>query len=1299
MAPIYTARAEKEKRFHAVLAFANNLLLRLQSPDGVRDGILLAELQKRVNEFPSNTPPATIAAEFDKLESRGLTLWNLATRLKRGDNSDGVGVMICWTRVFAFLLLDMEQQTSRRSLETPNRHGKGTGSIRLMKISLKAAKYCIDQKQLDLSLKAFEKAARYEDQLANPDAQLTPENTGVHSSLSAEYYILRTAHSWLQGRLDLAEHMFSKALFSDKKLEPRIAEDIADTLYEIGNDLLKKKQYELSVRWLERSYGILAGQDLENLSENAGELRCSVLSCLVRALLELKTDTAKDRARDLVHIFENDYGAKLVVLLLKLELILAGTEFDEYEYYRVMQMMVRVVALNDSSFKTIMIHVRKLKERSPKLACQLLDEFLSTRLFSTERVEWIEKAFVTRLLISTSQASSADALESLGRFVTTISTNLTVPLGASATHSAQSLLWKQVESHFGQGMYEIAASWCRVALHEVFAKSGEFNNAKIARKMIQCALETQDNGKARELFNKMSDIGKAAPLTRFLMFKVALRTGDAEFAMECLDVVSASTSESASQLFGCVLEAQSTGDKRIAVAALQRVLEKYEHRAPAGVNVPCLLRVTARILIAEIDSSKVAHEDSIVSLCKIFEGGSRCPSKKLKGGPDYNEALKSCADWNPRYTLRVLQACTKFIDLYPKDMDASTLSDLALRRMFCDFLCVSLLAVLARSEDNIETQLQFYLNLRGHAEAFHKQLQDQLDRLEVDDAKEDLLKKYGTLAAFDLEAAVHLKSWDDLGQIIEVFEPLADIILQAKAPATTTLLTLQVCSSLPQISFITLTLKKKIVNTTWRLPATNPIDKLSRWIRCLFQIALSNDLNIAEQLLHQALSIARDSKIDTPYPPEELEWLATTTFNRAVDFYCASDDAACKRWAELALSVALFGDDQGIVQTTNSAMSTNGISLPNGVSNTQLPPGDSGVTLVEDYLTHPHDNSNFMSVKDFTMHPHYNNNMPQSPRYPDATSTEHHIHYNANGFSPTLFDKLLNDQMSIGNFIVCLEDPNTDIEPPDPTNSMAPFKSGEPEPLEEPLHGMISTETEAFYLRRHPPTSMEGPRNAGSDAFPQKRKQPGSEDGESSGCEEYDEKRQRKIQCSTLPPSPTLAQDPDLDESLGAEHLAEIIAGSSSFEEEFMSEIGFFAAESPEPDGEQETHVFISQLSTAKHDPGWVDPGWVGVGLPKSFRELYNALTLSPIAPLPSPDLSRRDGRRVRPLDADKLRKRLQQLVDNGWDDLGDHSDLKFPILFNEDPSAKDSSSQDPIDRDSPYQSASNSPSDHLTGE
>jgi len=50
---------------------------------------------------------------------------------------------------------------------------------------------------------------------------------------------------------------------------------------------------------------------------------------------------------------------------------------------------------------------------------------------------------------------------------------------------------------------------------------------------------------------------------------------------------------------------------------------------------------------------------------------------------------------------------------------------------------------------------------------------------------------------------------------------------------------------------------------------------------------------------------------DNPYPAEELEWLATTSFNRAVDFYCASDDTRCKTWAEKALTLAAAAEDGG----------------------------------------------------------------------------------------------------------------------------------------------------------------------------------------------------------------------------------------------------------------------------------------------------------------------------------------------------------------------------------------------------
>lgn len=43
-----------------------------------------------------------------------------------------------------------------------------------------------------------------------------------------------------------------------------------------------------------------------------------------------------------------------------------------------------------------------------------------------------------------------------------------------------------------------------------------------------CALAGQDPGSAREAFSQMSSDAKAAPLTQYLLFKVALRSGDQE---------------------------------------------------------------------------------------------------------------------------------------------------------------------------------------------------------------------------------------------------------------------------------------------------------------------------------------------------------------------------------------------------------------------------------------------------------------------------------------------------------------------------------------------------------------------------------------------------------------------------------------------------------------------------------------------------------------------------------------------------------------------------------------------------
>jgi len=47
--------------------------------------------------------------------------------------------------------------------------------------------------------------------------------------------------------------------------------------------------------------------------------------------------------------------------------------------------------------------------------------------------------------------------------------------------------------------------------------------------MILCALARHDYAAAREVFSKMSDIGRDDPITRYLMYKVGLHNGEADF--------------------------------------------------------------------------------------------------------------------------------------------------------------------------------------------------------------------------------------------------------------------------------------------------------------------------------------------------------------------------------------------------------------------------------------------------------------------------------------------------------------------------------------------------------------------------------------------------------------------------------------------------------------------------------------------------------------------------------------------------------------------------------------------------
>ncbi|KAL1647429.1 sporulation-specific protein 22 [Diplodia intermedia] len=732
--------------------------------------------------------------------------------------------------------------------------------------------------------------------------------------------------AWKQSRLDLAEHMFSKSDLEPYRLAADTADMLTDTLFEIGRDMFSKRQYEDAVRWLDRAYDLIGERNIEELDHDAVELRLAILNFLVRACLKMNTTKSREKARGIVDLLDFDYGDKMVVHLLKLDVISSDPELEVEQYYSVVVRMIRSIVLTDANFRTVMHHAHIIKGKSPELACKALDKLLHEKLFSHENHQWIEKVAVTQIWIL---ADSGDAQppESLVGLLEAVLQN-SRPFDAPATHAAQTILWKKIETLYSQAKYLESESWCNVALHTLFAKAGDSNKAKISRKIILCALSRQEHNNARKVFFQMPENERNNPMTRYLMYKSAIRDQQPDLAAECLDAI----------------EAQELRDQQSAIVALQKALEKYDYGAPTGVHLPALLRSTIRLLVNQMSASSDFEEDALKEVCKVFEGAAVQATKDRTPRPDkeqsepiftekelewfsrnsYNLALKHCGSAHPEHLLCLLDKCIQFVGLLQTALsktNSATKADLAAKR--AQLLRYELESALKRSD------------------------WDGLDAL-WDECFDNPLDAAGSGAKESRSSwyTRHLETLADLALVIQSELSKADTSSASTTTTTTRTHRARVLGVLQRI--VNQSCSGSIGTGNGRPGA---VVHLARWIRCLFQLSIdsSNALEdpdaIPLQCIGQATSLisASSSSSSTTgarremnrgasgdgyedydeargggggsgshqrYPRIEAEWLASTAFNRGIDFYSAGDDARYKVWADKAIGLARVAEEQ-----------------------------------------------------------------------------------------------------------------------------------------------------------------------------------------------------------------------------------------------------------------------------------------------------------------------------------------------------------------------------------------------------
>jgi hypothetical protein len=228
-------------------------------------------------------------------------------------------------------------------------------------------------------------------------------------------------------------------------------------------------------------------------------LRLAICQCLIHALIGTKDLLNIQKATDLVAYVEAELGDRPLVLMLRLELLdlAPEEEFDASAYSDILRRMIHSSSLAPLSFKLLLHRARRLFDRDVILSCAVLDELLSTKLITSDQVEWIERAIVLRIWMITSKPCTSEWIDRAMRLFSNIQTHIAEPLKGQPTLAAQSvrhhmrirlantydtqLIWKQIESAYSNSQFDLCEQWCFLASHQLFRGCGLKNHAKISR--------------------------------------------------------------------------------------------------------------------------------------------------------------------------------------------------------------------------------------------------------------------------------------------------------------------------------------------------------------------------------------------------------------------------------------------------------------------------------------------------------------------------------------------------------------------------------------------------------------------------------------------------------------------------------------------------------------------------------------------------------------------------------------------------------------------------------------------------
>ncbi|KAL4956903.1 meiosis protein SPO22/ZIP4 like-domain-containing protein [Aspergillus filifer] len=915
-------QSKPKDQVQAILALATDLQDQLSHNDGsgTPNPETLASLEDTLHRLlllAESIPTSTRR----QLDDEGTKLWNIPVLRIKENKGNVETVLMCKVKALAYAMLDAASPMTE------------SGHLRSLELAFRAIRPCIEHGLTDLGQKMIELAATRLDLLENSESEINAART---RTFTTEYYMLRIYLAWKQNRLDIADHLFSKVPETGTAEQWAIVVDIC---YTIGNSALSAGQYETARTWLVRAFDASDPRLCDDKEENKWfkDKRLSVLHAYARSNLQLTTKDSGSQLGDSVELLKTEFGDSFPVLALSLE-VLSKDALNE-GYYETIKSSIEYLGAGDTSLRIAYHYVTKLRstslERFVEACGQLLRKLASLDTSSKER--WMEKILVSIIWALTSTKTEGNICPRLAEATAQViaDSGLNKP-SEDATQASLILIWKHIDTMLSNGSFALAEQWCRFLLKQpLFQKSAD-TEAKSFRKLILCVLENYTPSSARQIFDEVPEDCKNCPLTLYLLYRLALLAEDVSLTTTYIQSLCKQDPDPTC-IWACLSVALQLEKANIAMQNLRSVIAISDGTLFERLQIPHLLQY---VICTVREGNPASHEDLLGQITSLL--GSALHMAEVEPGQSfssfdlrwfackgYSIALELYKTSPPDETIKLLNASVKFMELTQQRTKTEPNINPIEHYLKCTFLQSMVIISEARRQKKTLKKEQYYKQARDPITIFKSQIQAlDLDFM-PDTNSHTWLDKYRIILSFDFEAAVYLRQWDDLAGIIEASKPIVGPKLSS------VFLGCLLRSGAPSACLARVV--KQIIRTSHSSPSAplngNTSTKelteyLPRHLRVLFTLSIqAQEFILAESVLDHALHLAQSKQSNNSnfhnqsqsqgqsqpssadlnkcsYPQDELHWLATSAFNRAVEFFLMSKDGECARWASKAIALA-----------------------------------------------------------------------------------------------------------------------------------------------------------------------------------------------------------------------------------------------------------------------------------------------------------------------------------------------------------------------------------------------------------